>query len=122
DVRRIASPPFLREIWDRLARGEVRGKDDLQRVKAELVRVHHLIGIPSDSEVLQGAPPGLRDAFVEVLRVKPTRSASGVAVVSVMTPPHECPHGPCVYCPGRPRFGTQQSYTGTARGARRAAT
>jgi len=118
----IASPPFLREIWDRLARGEVRGKEDLQRVKAELVRVHRLSGIPPDSEVLEGAPPGLREAFVEVLRVKPTRSASGVAVVSVMTPPHECPHGTCVYCPGGPRFGTPQSYTGTEPAARRAAT
>src|SRR3989449_4413163 len=118
----IAPRPFRREIWDGLAGGEVRGKEDLQRVKAELVRVHRLSGIPPDSEVLEGAPPGLREAFVEVLRVKPTRSASGVAVVSVMTPPHQCPHGTCVYCPGGPRFGTPQSYTGTEPAARRAAT
>ena len=117
----IASEPFLREMWDRLARGEVRGKRDLQRVKAELVRRHRLDGIPPDSEILQGAPPSLREAYVDVLRVKPTRSASGVAVVAVMTPPHACPHGTCVYCPGGLRVGTPQSYTGSEPAARRAA-
>ena len=117
----IASEPFLREMWDRLARGEVHDKGDLQRVKTELVRRHCLIGIPPDSEILLGAPDSLRNAFVDLLRVKPTRSASGVAVVTVMTPPHACPHGTCIYCPGGPRFGTPQSYTGTEPAARRAA-
>lgn len=117
----IASEPFLREIWGRLERGEVRGKSELQRVKAELVRRHGLVGIPPDSEILQGAPASLREAYVDLLRVKPTRSASGVAVVAVMTPPHLCPHGTCIYCPGGPRFGTPQSYTGEEPAARRAA-
>jgi elongator complex protein 3 len=39
-----------------------------------------------------------------------------------MTPPHACPHGTCIYCPGGPRSGTPQSYTGTEPAARRAAT
>jgi len=117
----IASEPFLREIWDRLARGEVRGKTELQRVKAELVRTHGLVGIPPDSEILRGAPASLKETYGDLLRVKPTRSASGVAVVSVMTPPHACPHGTCIYCPGGPRFGTPQSYLGTEPAARRAA-
>jgi elongator complex protein 3 len=38
-----------------------------------------------------------------------------------MTPPHPCPHGTCIFCPGGPRFGTPQSYTGTEPAARRAA-
>ena len=117
----IASEPFLREMWERLARGEVRAKADLQRVKTELVRRHRLLGIPPDSEILASATPRLREAFQDVLRVKPTRSASGVAVVSVMTPPRSCPHGTCIYCPGGPRFGTPQSYTGEEPAARRAA-
>ncbi len=32
--------------------------------------------------------------------VKRARILSGVAVVAVMTPPHPCPHGRCIYCPG----------------------
>ncbi len=117
----IDSEPFLQDLWERFRSGEVRGKADLQRVKSELVRRHRLLGVPGDSEILAAAPPGLRRAYEDVLRVKPTRSASGVAVVSVMTPPHPCPHGTCVYCPGGPRFGTPQSYTGTEPAARRAA-
>ncbi len=115
------SEPFLREMWGRLTSGEVVGKADVQRVKSELVRRHRLPGVPADSEILAHAPPELREALGDLLRVKPTRSASGVAVVSVMTPPHPCPHGTCVYCPGGPRFGTPQSYTGTEPAARRAA-
>ena len=117
----IASEPFLREMWDRLARGDVRGKADLQRVKAHLVRVHGLRAIPPDAEILGRAPPAVRGAFADLLRVKPTRSASGVAVVSVMTPPHPCPHGTCIFCPGGPRVGTPQSYVGSEPAARRAA-
>ena len=115
------SEPFLRDLWDRLASGEVRGKEDLQRVKTELVRRHRLPGLPGNSEILARAPPEIQEAYDDLLRVKPTRSASGVAVVAVMTPPHPCPHGTCLYCPGGPRFGTPQSYTGTEPAARRAA-
>ena len=117
----IASEPFLREIWCRIARGEVRGKGDLQRTKSELVRQHGLRGIPPDSEILAAIPVDRRGEFQDLLRVKPTRSASGVAVVAVMTPPHACPHGTCIYCPGGPRVGTPQSYTGSEPAARRAA-
>src|SRR5207247_766789 len=93
----------------------------LGRVLKGLVRRHRQVGIPPDSEIRQGAPPSLREAYVDVLRVKPTRSASGVAVVAVMTPPHACPHGTCVYCPGGLRVGTPQSYTGSEPAARRGA-
>ena len=63
----------------------------------------------------------MREGLVDVLRVKPARTASGVAVVTVMTAPHACPHGVCTYCPGGPRLGTPQSYLGTEPAARRAA-
>lgn len=41
---------------------------------------------------------------------KPIRSASGIAVVAVMSKPHRCPHiamtgNICVYCPGGPDSG-----------------
>ena len=44
--------------------------------------------------------------------IKPVRSASGIAVIAVMTEPHPCPHGVCTYCPGGVRVGTPQAYTG----------
>ena len=54
------------------------------------------------------------------LRAKPVRTASGIAVVAVMSKPHRCPHiattgNIFVYCPGGPdsdfEYSTQ-SYTG----------
>ncbi len=53
-------------------------------------------------------------------QAKPIRTASGIAVVAVMSKPHRCPHiamtgNVCVYCPGGPdsdfEYSTQ-SYTG----------
>lgn len=53
------------------------------------------------------------------LRAKPVRTASGIAVVAVMSKPHRCPHiattgNICIYCPGGPdsdfEYSTQ-SYT-----------
>ena len=93
----------------------------MQRLKLQVARTHRFEGLPSDSAILERLPPRLRKDLVDLLRVKPARTASGVAVVTVMTAPHGCPHGVCTYCPGGPRFGTPQSYIGTEPAARRAA-
>jgi elongator complex protein 3 len=112
---------FLRDFV-----GEVRSrapstKDDVQRIKGRVARLHRLSGLPSDSDLLARLPDGQRNGIEDLLRLKPARTASGVAVVTVMTTPYACPHGVCVYCPGGPRFGTPQSYLGTEPAARRAA-
>jgi len=86
-----------------------------------LARSFGLAGTPSDAEILSRSASQHAPELADLLRVKPARTASGVAVVTVMTPPHACPHGVCVYCPGGPRFGTPQSYTGEEPAARRAA-
>src|SRR6266511_3588010 len=106
--------------------GELRGrtpssKDELQRLKLRLARTHGLRGLPNDASILAAIPREMHEGLRDVLRVKPARTASGVAVVTVMTAPHACPHGVCTYCPGGPRFGTPQSYLGTEPAAMRAA-
>ncbi len=112
---------FCDELLEILRADPPRTKAELQETKLRLARAHRLVGIPSDSRVLGRLPDGDRRTFEELLRIKPARTASGVAVVTVMTAPHACPHGVCVYCPGGPRFRTPQSYTGTEPAARRAA-
>jgi elongator complex protein 3 (tRNA carboxymethyluridine synthase) len=96
-------------------------KESLQRVKLDIARSHRLAGLPADSAILERLPPPIREDLVDLLRVKPARTASGVAVVTVMTIPHACPHGVCTFCPGGPRVGTPQSYVGSEPAARRAA-
>lgn len=112
---------FYDELLENLRVDPPRTKAELHTTKLRLARAHGLQGIPSDSSVLSRLSEGERRSFEDLLRIKPARTASGVAVVTVMTAPHACPHGVCVYCPGGPRFRTPQSYTGTEPAARRAA-
>ncbi len=57
-------------------------------------------------------------AVLAVLRMKPVRSLSGVATVSVMTRPHPCP-GECIFCPDDRSM--PKSYLADEPGALRAA-
>ncbi len=112
---------FYDELLECLKADPPHTKAELHETKLRLARAHGLMGVPSDSAVLGRLSEVERRSLEDVLRIKPARTASGVAVVTVMTAPHACPHGVCVYCPGGPRFHTPQSYTGTEPAARRAA-
>lgn len=46
---------------------------------------------------------GLERRLVRILRMKPRRSASGVATITVITKPHACSHD-CIYCPSDARM------------------
>jgi len=116
-----APESYHEELLSLIMTGAISSKRELHRAKLDLCGKYGLVDVPSDSEVLSHATPGMRGSINSLLRVKPTRSASGVAVVSVMTAPHPCPHGRCVYCPGGPSIGTPQSYTGREPAAMRAA-
>lgn len=112
---------FCDDLLDSLRTHPPASKAELHRTKLELAKAHGLAGIPSDSAILGRLGAADRERWEDLLRIKPARTASGVAVVTVMTAPHACPHGVCVYCPGGPRYRTPQSYTGTEPAARRAA-
>jgi len=84
---------------------------DVHRVKLEVCRELH-VPVPKNSDLIRVMNPTERERLLEVLRIKPVRTISGVNVVAVMTKPWPCPHGRCAYCPGGPQFGTPQSYTG----------
>lgn len=110
----------LEELAMAVATGVVATREDLERLKRELAARDGLQRVPTDAEVLarlgdRGGPEALA-----LLRTKPSRTLSGVAVVAVMAPPAPCPHGRCLYCPGGVEVGTPQSYTGKEPAARRA--
>lgn len=56
--------------------------------------------------------------FLEMLRMKPVRTQSGVAPVTVLTKPFPCP-GRCIFCPSDVRM--PKSYISSEPGAQRAA-
>jgi len=89
-------------------------------LKAKSARKYKLPGVPRITDILSSIPVDYKPKLLPFLRQKPVRTASGVAVVAVMSKPHRCPHiamtgGVCVYCPGGPdsdfEYSTQ-AYTG----------
>ncbi len=63
-----------------------------------------------------GLPP-FEPAVLDRLRLKPVRTSSGVAVVTVLTKPFPCP-GECIFCPNDVRM--PKSYLADEPGAQRA--
>jgi len=93
---------------------------NLTQLKNRASKKYKISGIPRMSDILQGLPIQYRAQLWPFLQTKPVRTASGVAVVAVMSKPHRCPHitytgNVCVYCPGGPdsdfEYSTQ-AYTG----------
>lgn len=93
---------------------------NLSRVKQELAKKHKLSHIPKLVDIIAAVPEDYKNKLLPYIKAKPVRTASGVAVVAVMSKPHRCPHialtgNVCVYCPGGPdsdfEYSTQ-SYTG----------
>ncbi|HJT84290.1 MAG TPA: tRNA uridine(34) 5-carboxymethylaminomethyl modification radical SAM/GNAT enzyme Elp3 [Nitrososphaeraceae archaeon] len=67
--------------------------------------------IPKNEHILSYLPKNSN--YRRDLMVKPTKTASGVAVIAVMPKPYNCPHGKCIYCPGGIEYDTPMSYLGT---------
>jgi elongator complex protein 3 len=112
---------LCREILSRLS-SHPQHPSHLEHLKIDVCRTHHSPVVPKNSALLAAASPDERERLQALLRVKPTRTLSGVAPVAVMTSPAPCPHGKCLPCPGGPDhpFGTPQSYTGEEPAALRA--
>ncbi len=86
---------IINEIMD----GRVKTKKDLEKLKLKACRDFKLMEFMSNSLILENATPAERTVISPIIRKKPTRTISGVAVVAVMCKPHKCPHGRCTYCP-----------------------
>lgn len=116
---------FYDELIEAIVSGRISGRDEIQRKKMELCRKYPMDSIPGNAEVLayalENVDPCHFEVLERVLQIKPVRTISGVAIVAVMTSPHDCPHGKCKYCPGGVDNGTAQSYTGREPAALRAA-
>ncbi|KAK8938352.1 Elongator complex protein 3 [Platanthera guangdongensis] len=111
----------IAEIVSAMAERSRRGETvDLNALKSAASRKYGLARAPKLVEMIAAVPEADRDSLLPKLRAKPVRTASGIAVVAVMSKPHRCPHiattgNICVYCPGGPdsdfEYSTQ-SYTG----------
>jgi elongator complex protein 3 len=118
DERKIAA---IADIVHMLVEATKRdGPINLSAIKGECSRRHNLSTQPKLVDIISAIPDTHRSVLVPLLKAKPIRTASGIAIVAVMSKPHRCPHifttgNICVYCPGGPdsdfEYSTQ-SYTG----------
>lgn len=113
---------FYSEITDLILSEKILTKEELHKTKINLCKKYNIDIIPPDSKILAYLPPDSSnyEAANILLRKKPMRTISGVAIVAVMTSPEGCPHGRCIPCPGGPVNNTPQSYTGFEPAAMRA--
>ena len=86
-----------------------------KQAKLEIKKIctkYSLERIPKNHEILSTVNGKSYEKLQKVLLKKPVKSASGVAVIALMSKPFACPHGRCTYCPGGIEFNTPNSYTG----------
>lgn len=83
---------IIERILDEYNKGKTLDKKRIEQIKAECLRIHRIgIGHPSNSEILQYATEEEKKILIPILRKKPVRTISGVAVVAVMTSPEKMP-------------------------------
>ncbi|AXV37044.1 MAG: tRNA uridine(34) 5-carboxymethylaminomethyl modification radical SAM/GNAT enzyme Elp3 [Methanobacterium sp. BRmetb2] len=107
-----------RLIIEQIKSGKIKNKKELEKVKHQICRDYDLEKFMSNSLILKYASPQEKKDISTILRKKPTRTLSGVAIVAVMCQPTECPHGRCLYCPESEK--APPSYTGEEPAALRA--
>lgn len=100
-----------RRLAQALAQGTIRDKAGLQVAKRAIANDLGT-AMASDRDLAALLPAEAQARHAALLRTKPARSRSGVAVVAVMSSPAACPHGKCIFCPGGPEVDAPQSYTG----------
>jgi elongator complex protein 3 len=95
-------------------------KINILKIKSEIAAKNRLSKIPKAMDLISAVPESYKSKLLPILKAKPVRTASGIAIVAIMSKPHRCPHiattgNICVYCPGGPdsdfEYSTQ-SYTG----------
>lgn len=114
---------IAREIISEIKNKRITTQEQLNKAKLRTARKYHLKKVPTNIELSNCATPEERENLKGILTIKPVRTISGVAPIALMTMPHKCPHGKCIYCPGgiNSEFGNvPQSYTGKEPATRRA--
>ncbi len=88
-----------RIIIEDILNGKISTRRELEIEKRQLCRDLKLSRFMSNADILEYAKPEEKEIVSGILKKKPTRTMSGVAIVAVMCHPHKCPHGRCFYCP-----------------------
>jgi len=95
-------------IEDSMRSGDLDNKK-IDKIIKEQCKKHNLKEMPTKVEILGFCKKDERIKLENFLRTKPSRTISGVSVITVVAKPASCP-GTCIYCPKG--INAPQSYTG----------
>ncbi len=107
----------IQEIIREIKAASPSKRNEVGLLKTRVAKKYKLARIPTNAEILEHASKEDLKLLLPLLRKKPVRTISGVAVVAVMARPYPCP-GECIYCPKGE--DAPQSYTGKEPAALRA--
>jgi elongator complex protein 3 len=99
---------FNRKIIELLIKSEGLDHRKVDKIIKNVCKKHGLSEMPSKVEILDFCKPNERKKLIDFLTTKPSRTISGVSVITVVAKPSPCP-GTCIYCPRG--VNAPQSYT-----------
>jgi len=100
---------ICRKIIEVLMRSESLNHKKIDRIIKKQCKKHNLRKMPTKIKILSFCKKYERRKLEIFLRTKPSRTISGVSVITVVANPAPCP-GTCIYCPKG--VNAPQSYTG----------
>jgi len=98
-----------REIIKNLMKGEDLNHKKVDKIIKTVCKKHDLTEMPTKVELLSICKSEEKKKLKRFLRTKPSRTISGVSVITIVAKPAPCP-GTCIYCPKG--MNAPQSYTG----------
>lgn len=115
---------FIKVLIKEIVKNKVKDINGLLRLRDKLTKEYKPKEFPSLIKIFLSANEEERKVLSKLIKVKPTRSISGVIPVAIMTKPYRCTNNErCIYCPGglKSVFGdVPQSYTGNEPASMRA--
>ncbi len=89
---------FAEQVLREIETDRVKTKSQIDKLKRELCVKYKLSEAPTNPDILKYATDEQITKFSQIMGIKPTRTISGVAVITVSTKPGFC-GGRCIYCP-----------------------
>jgi elongator complex protein 3 len=100
-----------RSVAEQIQRQDNLSAKAIFKIVKDTASKYRLSTLPKNEKIIEFLPDD--SLYKKVLMVRPTKTASGIAVITVMPKPFGCPQGRCIYCPGGIEFNTPLSYIGT---------
>lgn len=83
----------IAEIVNNLISAYDKGESiNLTKLKHNISKKYKLAKMPKLVDIIASLPETYKEKLTPYLKAKPIRTASGIAVVAVMSKPHRCPH------------------------------